>query len=142
MAPQGMHQGMQQGMMMPPGMPPMGGFPPGGGRGMGGMGMPMPPMGAPMAPIAQQSLQRSQTLTVEMSLPDGTAGLIIGRGGRTINRIRQQSGANVNISKKGHGMSGSDRMVTIQGTGQQISMAQQMITDEIAQKQVDDQGQE
>jgi len=107
---------------------------------MGGMGMPMPPMGAPMAPIAQQSLQRSQTLTVEMSLPDGTAGLIIGRGGRTINRIRQQSGANVNISKKGHGMSG--RMMTIQGTGQQISMAQQMITDETAQKQVDDQGQE
>jgi predicted RNA-binding protein YlqC (UPF0109 family) len=135
---------MQENQMPPPaGFPEPSGFP----ASLGAVGMApvqlqqqppqeqqqqQPPPQQPPRQQQQQS-QSQQTESLELQLPDGTAGLIIGRGGRTINRIRETSGATVNVSKKGQGR-GSGRTVSLQGTNQQIEVAQRMISDEIQMK--------
>ena len=85
--------GMGVGMGMNMGM--------GGGFGVGGM---------PVA--AQQQVMR-------VSIPENVVGRIIGKGGQTINEIRQKSQANIRIDNEG--FSGL-RVVTITGTPQGIKL--------------------
>jgi len=62
--------------------------------------------------------------TQQVSIPSDLAGVIIGKGGSRIKQIRQDSGADVELSDDaGPG----DRIITISGTPDQIQNAQYML---------------
>ena len=53
------------------------------------------------------------------------AGVIIGKSGQNIRRIRMDTGADVDLDDAGGGH--NDRIITIQGTPEQITNAQYML---------------
>ena len=61
------------------------------------------------------------------------AGMIIGKGGATITDLQSRSGAHIMISKEADPQTG-DRMVTIEGTPQQIVQCKAMIQETIQQQ--------
>lgn len=60
--------------------------------------------------------------TTQVTIPDELAGTIIGKGGERINRIRQESGARIDIGTAMYGS--NERIITITGSGHQIQSAQ------------------
>ena len=101
------------GQRMPP--PPMAGGPPGGFM-MGGMEQVWDCL----------CWQRFDNfiLQVQVTIPNELGGTIIGKGGERINRIRQQSGARIEIAPS---TGNEDRVITIIGTQSQIQAAQYML---------------
>lgn len=76
---------------------------------------------------AALSAVASQTMgSQEIAIPNGLIGCVIGKGGSTINEIRQLSGANIKISNTEEGS--KNRVVTISGTPEAINVAQYLIT--------------
>jgi len=61
----------------------------------------------------------------QVSIPSDLAGIIIGKSGQNIKRIRQESGADVELNDASDG--GSDRVITITGTADQIQNAQYLL---------------
>jgi len=92
--------------------------------GPGGYG---PPRGPPMPPPGPPA--PSQTLVVPV--PNYIMGTVIGRGGASINEIRDRSGATIKIAPLEAGA--TDRMVTITGSPQQNEMAIAMIHQKMAE---------
>lgn len=75
----------------------------------------------------QQSVGASgPSATVTMSVPNDMAGRLIGRGGSSINEMRQVSGAKIDIAKSESGA--EQRTVTIIGTAEQNQVAQYLIS--------------
>ncbi|PAA69796.1 hypothetical protein BOX15_Mlig004678g1 [Macrostomum lignano] len=66
----------------------------------------------------------NMSLTVEHSIPDRLVGLMIGKGGESINRLQDESGARIQISTDN---SGPQRQVTITGTQEQVERARQLM---------------
>ncbi|VEL11477.1 unnamed protein product [Protopolystoma xenopodis] len=62
------------------------------------------------------------TTTTQVSVQNKMIGAIMGRGGCRINQVRQESGADIKISKQEPGV--EDRIITITGTPDQIHNAQ------------------
>ena len=64
--------------------------------------------------------------SVTMTVPNDMAGRLIGRGGASINEMRQVSGAKIDIAKSEPG--NDQRLVTITGTAEQNQVAQYLIS--------------
>lgn len=61
---------------------------------------------------------------MKVTIPNELGGTIIGKGGERINRIRQESGARIDI---GNGFGADERIITIAGTQPQIQTAQYLL---------------
>jgi len=63
--------------------------------------------------------------TNQVTIPNELAGAVIGPKGAKIQQIRDQSGAGITIDKPTPGS--NDRIITIQGTPEQIQNAQYLL---------------
>ncbi|MCP9263063.1 Heterogeneous nuclear ribonucleoprotein K [Dirofilaria immitis] len=63
--------------------------------------------------------------TTQVTIPDELGGAIIGKGGSRINRVREESGAQIEVEP--HRDNGGDRIITISGTREQIQAAQYLL---------------
>ncbi|ESO01163.1 hypothetical protein HELRODRAFT_192394 [Helobdella robusta] len=70
-------------------------------------------------------LLNSVRTTQQVSIPAELAGVIIGKSGSNIRRIRNETGAEVDLDDAGGGQ--NDRVITIQGTPEQIAGAQYLL---------------
>lgn len=61
---------------------------------------------------------------VELRVPADRVGLIIGRGGETIKRLQDETGAHIQVGKEAEG---PDRQVMVEGTPQQVATAKEEI---------------
>jgi transcription antitermination factor NusA-like protein len=68
------------------------------------------------------------SITTQVSVPDDSVGRLIGRGGETINRIRQMSACRIDIAKSdAQSQQNGLRIITLTGTEQTIKLAQDML---------------
>jgi RNA-binding protein Nova len=75
------------------------------------------------------------TATYEMSVPDHLVGIILGKGGKTLNEFMQFSNAVITISHKGEFITGtSNRKVVITGDPTSVQTAYFLITQKIIQE--------
>ena len=75
------------------------------------------------------------TATYEMSVPDHLVGIILGKGGKTLNEFMQFSNAVITISHKGEFIPGtSNRKVVITGDPTSVQTAYFLITQKIIQE--------
>ncbi|KAF3954176.1 hypothetical protein CMV_020442 [Castanea mollissima] len=75
-----------------------------------------------------------QGTSKRISIPNGKVGVIIGKGGETIKYLQLQSGAKIQITKDAEADPYSlTRDVELMGTSEQISRAEQLIKDVIAE---------
>ena len=119
----------------PPGQPPPPpsyrslGAPPSGGPGAShASGWHQVGAGAPAAPQAS-----STPASKAMPLHDTLIAGVIGRGGSIIKEIGAKSGANIKVSQKETVNAQGERMVTIEGTAEQVGMAERLIRDRCAE---------
>ncbi|KDP38243.1 hypothetical protein JCGZ_04886 [Jatropha curcas] len=84
---------------------------------------------------AQPSLYHgSQGISKKITIPNGKVGVVIGRGGETIKYIQVQSGAKIQITKDQDADPHSlTRDVELMGSSDQISRAEELINDVIAE---------
>lgn len=84
---------------------------------------PAPPIQAPGMP---QGMSQRPAFTSQVFVPDNMIGSILGRGGKTLTDLQNQSGTRIRISQRGEYMPGTrNRVVIIEGqTAQSISHAQ------------------
>jgi len=113
------------------GGPPGGGFgPPGGGYGRGG-----PPGGGYGGPPGGfGGGGGGSDDKVVIPIPEALIGYVIGRGGATINDIRQRSRAQIKISNKDSG--GGERTITITGSRQANETAVALVNEKLSQYDV------
>ncbi|VDN89248.1 unnamed protein product [Brugia pahangi] len=71
------------------------------------------------------AMQTTQVETTDVTIPDELGGAIIGKGGSRINRVREESGAQIEVEP--HRDNGGDRIITISGTREQIQAAQYLL---------------
>ncbi|KAH0977635.1 hypothetical protein GBA52_027354 [Prunus armeniaca] len=70
----------------------------------------------------------------KITIPNGKVGVIIGKGGETIKQLQLQSGAKIQITRDSEAdLSSLTRDVDLTGTSEQISRAEQLISDVIAE---------
>ena len=68
------------------------------------------------------------SITTQVSVPDDSVGRLIGRGGETINRIRQMSACRIDIAKSdAQSQQNGLRIITLTGSEQTIKLAQDML---------------
>jgi len=80
--------------------------------------------------------------SVVLHVDDASVGAILGRGGENIAQIMQMSGAKVQISQKGDYVPGTrQRSVTISGAQSQVSQAQMLVQQKVAEKAAEAGGQ-
>eukprot|EP00617_Octactis_speculum_P023939 CAMPEP_0185769228 /NCGR_PEP_ID=MMETSP1174-20130828/53456_1 /TAXON_ID=35687 /ORGANISM="Dictyocha speculum, Strain CCMP1381" /LENGTH=373 /DNA_ID=CAMNT_0028454217 /DNA_START=20 /DNA_END=1141 /DNA_ORIENTATION=+ len=73
----------------------------------------------------------SPTSTLRMLVPDNYCSMIIGKRGACINQIMATSNARINISKIEEmppQMAGSERMITLTGTSDEVTIAQELLS--------------
>ena len=81
------------------------------------------PYGAPQHPGSASS-------STQVTIPNTMVGKLIGHGGETINRLKQQSGCEIQIAPEGAPVAGvpeGNRVVTLRGNPQAIGLAQQLM---------------
>uniref|UniRef100_A0A0R3RQZ0 Heterogeneous nuclear ribonucleoprotein K n=1 Tax=Elaeophora elaphi TaxID=1147741 RepID=A0A0R3RQZ0_9BILA len=78
------------------------------------------------------AMQTTQVETTDVTIPDELGGAIIGKGGSRINRVREESGAQIEVEP--HRENGGDRIITISGTREQIQAAQYLLQQWLAKK--------
>uniref|UniRef100_A0A915ESE0 K Homology domain-containing protein n=1 Tax=Ditylenchus dipsaci TaxID=166011 RepID=A0A915ESE0_9BILA len=104
------------------GGPPGGGYGGGYGGGRGGGPMHGPPMGGGMGgPPGGGYMDGPGVTSTQVTIPNELGGTIIGKGGDRINRIRQESGARIDV---GTAYGNEERIITITGNPHQIQSAQ------------------
>eukprot|EP00250_Pteridium_aquilinum_P001893 c12100_g1_i1 orf=312-1325(+) len=87
-----------------------------------------PPVAVPVLPGG------SGTSSVTLAIPDEHVGAIVGRGGKIITEIQQNSGTRIKISDRGDYIPGTtNRKVTITGTAEGLRQAQQFVTQRVHQ---------
>ena len=74
-------------------------------------------------------IQRNKLGILQVAVPSELIGIIIGKGGQTINQIRDESLAKIEIDTST--TYGSDKRISITGTLQQIQMAQLLLQDRL-----------
>ncbi|EXB63559.1 Far upstream element-binding protein 2 [Morus notabilis] len=85
-------------------------------------------------PLTVSFVAQTGQTSKRISIPNGKVGLIIGKGGETIKYLQNQSGAKIQITKDLEADPYSlTREVELTGTSEQISRAEQLINDVIAQ---------
>ena len=76
------------------------------------------------------------SITTQVSVPDDSVGRLIGRGGETINRIRQMSQCRIDIAKSdAQSQSNGLRIITLTGSEPTIKLAQDMLRQKLAEAQ-------
>uniref|UniRef100_A0A673WES7 Heterogeneous nuclear ribonucleoprotein K n=1 Tax=Salmo trutta TaxID=8032 RepID=A0A673WES7_SALTR len=70
-------------------------------------------------------------ITTQVTIPKDLAGSIIGKGGQRIKQIRHESGASIKIDEPLEGS--EDRIITINGTQDQIQNAQYLLQNSVKQ---------
>lgn len=93
-----------------------------------------PSLGSPSPVIfnnfVQQMPQPAQSgFSTQVLVPDSLIGAIVGRGGKTLNELQQQSNTRIRISQRGEYVPGTrNRIVTIRGQmAQNVYLAQDLI---------------
>ncbi|CAK7325366.1 unnamed protein product [Dovyalis caffra] len=85
------------------------------------------------AGVKFQQNKEDRTNSVTIGVADEHIGLVVGRGGRNIMEISQNSGARIKISDRGDFMSGTtDRKITITGSQRAIRAAEDMIMQKVS----------
>ncbi|PNT22400.1 hypothetical protein POPTR_008G030700v4 [Populus trichocarpa] len=85
------------------------------------------------AGVKFQHNKEDRTNSVTIGVADEHIGLVVGRGGRNIMEISQNSGARIKISDRGDFMSGTnDRKITITGSQRAIHAAEDMIMQKVS----------
>ncbi|OIW13212.1 hypothetical protein TanjilG_17655 [Lupinus angustifolius] len=80
-----------------------------------------------------QSSKEERSTSLTIGVADDHIGLVVGRGGRNIMDISQNSGAKIKISDRGDYISGTtDRKVTITGSQRAIHIAESMILQKVS----------
>lgn len=70
----------------------------------------------------------------KIDVPNSKVGLVIGKGGETIKYLQHQSGARIQVARDGESdPRSSTRQVELMGTPEQISRAEQLVKDVIAE---------
>lgn len=101
-------------------------------RGYGGGGYGAPTAAAAISPRPARGGGPSQTIT--MQVPDSIVGALVGKGGKIIVEMQQQSGARIQISNRDQMVVGTtDRVVTITGNDQAVTTAQYLVTQRMQQ---------
>ncbi|UYV72983.1 FUBP3, partial [Cordylochernes scorpioides] len=75
--------------------------------------------------------------TLEMMIPAGKAGLVIGKGGETIRNLQNQAGVKMVIVQGGNDGNNIDKPLKITGEPQQCEYAKQLVMDLLAEKDMD-----
>jgi len=70
--------------------------------------------------------------TMKIVVANSTIGMVIGKGGETVEQMKQRSGTNILISKKGEEKS-PERMITLVGESRSNQIALDMILEKIAE---------
>lgn len=71
----------------------------------------------------------------KIEVPNSKVGLVIGKGGETIKYLQHQSGARIQVARDGESdPRSSTRQVELMGTPEQISRAEQLVKDVIAEQ--------
>uniref|UniRef100_A0A8C7DVF4 Heterogeneous nuclear ribonucleoprotein K n=1 Tax=Oncorhynchus kisutch TaxID=8019 RepID=A0A8C7DVF4_ONCKI len=104
----------------PPPLPGRGGR--GGSR---ARNLPLPPPPPPRGGLSPQHDIGGPVITTQVTIPKDLAGSIIGKGGQRIKQIRHESGASIKIDEPLEGS--EDRIITINGTQDQIQNAQYLL---------------
>jgi len=107
----------------PPGLPP----PPAWPLGVAQLG------GVALASAAPSSATDGVVSVLEIDIPKDSVGKVIGSKGKVIQSIRQESGADVQLSKDAHGTG----TVVAKGSPSQLAIVQAMLADAIAATRVE-----
>ncbi|KAL6211648.1 hypothetical protein ACLB2K_016871 [Fragaria x ananassa] len=97
---------------------------------------PNPVYSAPAYPVftAQTGHSYGSGTSKKIDIPNGKVGVIIGKQGETIRQLQLQSGAKIQITRDSEANPNSlTRDVELTGTSEQISRAEQLINDVIAE---------
>ena len=70
--------------------------------------------------------------TMKIVVANSTIGMVIGKGGETVEQMKQRSGTNILISKKGEEKS-PERMITLVGESRSNQIALDMILEKVKQ---------
>jgi far upstream element-binding protein len=102
---------------------------------------PMPGPGGVVDPkaLAQTALAKmgippimgQQSITVDIKIPDSLVGLVIGRGGESIQRMQSEAGAKIQVAPDGSAING-ERVVTITGSPDKVELARRLVEDVVA----------
>uniref|UniRef100_A0A6N2LQS6 K Homology domain-containing protein n=2 Tax=Salix viminalis TaxID=40686 RepID=A0A6N2LQS6_SALVM len=85
-------------------------------------------------PASYGSYLGGSGLSKKIDIPQGRVGVIIGKGGETIKYLQLQSGAKIQVTRDMDADPNSpNRMVELMGTPEQISKAEQLINDVLAE---------
>ncbi|EEF40472.1 far upstream element-binding protein 2 [Ricinus communis] len=96
--------------------------------------IPAPPSYTVSYASQQSQYHGSQGTSKRITIPSGKVGVVIGKGGETIKNIQLQSGAKIQITKDQDADPHSlTRDVELMGTSEQISRAEELINDVIAE---------
>ena len=68
--------------------------------------------------------------TMKIVVANSTIGMVIGKGGETVEQMKQRSGTNILISKKGEEKS-PERMITLVGESRNNQIALDMILEKV-----------
>ena len=69
--------------------------------------------------------------TMKIVVANSTIGMVIGKGGETVEQMKQRSGTNILISKKGEEKT-PERMITLVGEGRSNQIALDMILEKVS----------
>ena len=78
------------------------------------------------------AIDETRQKQVKIIVPNGTAGLLIGKGGSMIRSLMEQSGAKILISNKDHEQVRGERIVTVSGSPEENEEACRLIIDKVA----------
>ena len=70
--------------------------------------------------------------TMKIVVANSTIGMVIGKGGETVEQMKQRSGTNILISKKGEEKT-PERMITLVGESRSNQIALDMILEKVKQ---------
>jgi far upstream element-binding protein len=88
---------------------------------------PPPPQPASARPAHADASERERT--VQLAVPLSAVGVIIGKGGATIDALQAESGAQIRVPRGQDAEGGEERVVLISGSAVAIDKAQVTVTD-------------
>ena len=80
--------------------------------------------------LNDSDVERERTMKIVVA--NSTIGMVIGKGGETVEQMKQRSGTNILISKKGEEKS-PERMITLVGESRSNQIALDMILEKVKQ---------
>jgi far upstream element-binding protein len=100
----------------------------------GGHGSSIPPLSSQSGASQYSSYGGYQGTSKKIEIPNGRVGVIIGKAGETIRYLQLQSGAKIQVTRDNEAEPGAQtRPVELSGTPEQISKAEQLIKEVLAE---------